>query len=177
MKDLMKLHDAAVAAALAVAAKNLGDRDIPSRSELEVAVTEQAEEIERLTLRLKMTSDTMNGYMLERNALQAKLDTATQSSAHWQHQYTELQAKLSAMEKQEPVAYSVGNTLKWHEGNGMTDAQLYAAPKVAQPLSDEQIANLHRDAYTTGKAFTTIEVYHYFARAIEAAHNIGGQQP
>ena len=102
MKDLMKLHDAAVAAALAVAAKNLGDRDIPSRSELEVAVTEQAEEIERLTLRLKMTSDTMNGYMLERNALQAKLDTATQSSAHWQHQYTEVQAKLYAMESVEP---------------------------------------------------------------------------
>ena len=46
------------------------------------------------------------------------------------------------------------------------------------PLTDEQIADLHRYAYTTGKAFTTIEVYTYFARAIEAAHGIqanGGQ--
>ena len=134
---------------------------------------------------------------------------------------TALKAKLSAMEKQEPIGevvqelgprlYRVEDRTKW----GM---KLFAYPKVAQPLTketireaggivhgdgnifftnldqlnaaiggqsaptvipltDEQIANLHRDAYTTGKAFTTIEVYHYFARAIEAAHNIGGQQP
>jgi len=28
---------------------------------------------------------------------------------------------------QEPVAYSVGRTLHWHQGCGVTDAQLYTA--------------------------------------------------
>lgn len=28
----------------------------------------------------------------------------------------------------DPVAYSVGRTLHWHEGRGVSDAQLYAAP-------------------------------------------------
>ena len=143
-----------------------------------------------------------------------------------------LQAKLSAMEKQEPVAFCVYFPTEHRQEycqelddlvDDLTNLEheitpLFTAPKVAQPLTketireaggivhgdgnifftnldqlnaaiggqsaptvipltDEQIANLHRDAYTTGKAFTTIEVYHYFARAIEAAHNIGGQQP
>ena len=47
------------------------------------------------------------------------------------------------------------------------------APQQREPLTDEQIADLHRDAYTAGKAFTTLEVYTYFARRIEAAHGIG----
>jgi hypothetical protein len=33
---------------------------------------------------------------------------------------------------QEPVAYSVGRTLHWHEGRGVNDAQLYTTPP-AQP--------------------------------------------
>jgi len=44
------------------------------------------------------------------------------------------------------------------------------------PLTEDQISELHRDAYTTGKAFTTLEVYRYFARAIEAAHGIKGAE-
>ena len=52
---------------------------------------------------------------------------------------------------EEPVAYSIGNTLKWHEGKGLTNAQLFAAPQpVARvPLTDEQIKALmqaHRTA-------------------------------
>jgi hypothetical protein len=35
----------------------------------------------------------------------------------------------------EPVAYSVGRTLHWHEGQGITDAQLYAAPQPAPDLA------------------------------------------
>ena len=34
---------------------------------------------------------------------------------------------------QEPVAYSVGRTLHWHEGKGVNDAQLYTTPPAAQP--------------------------------------------
>lgn len=101
----------------------------------------------------------------ERDQLQSKLGDAIQSSAHWQHQFTEaqaenerlmaerkalsdsakevvrlrdaLQSKLDAMGKGEPVAYSVGNTLKWHEGKGMTNTQLYAAPKALAPRFTE----------------------------------------
>lgn len=84
----------------------------------------------------------------ERDALQAKLDTAIQSSAHWQHQCTELQAKLSAMESVDPVAW-----IEWDMNLGEGDPDsitagcnkpelacdgwewipLYTAPKVAQP--------------------------------------------
>ena len=51
-----------------------------------------------------------------------------------------------------------------------------AAPQQREPLTGKQIADLHRDAYTAGKAFTTLEVYTCFARAIEAAHGIGGKK-
>jgi hypothetical protein len=81
-------------------------------------------------------------------AQQAELDHAMQDSQHWCDKYTALRAERDAL-----------------------------AAKLV-PLTDEQIADLHRYAYTTGKAFTTIEVYTYFARAIEAAHGIqakGGQ--
>ena len=43
-------------------------------------------------------------------------------------------------------------------------------------LTPEHIANLHRDAYTKCKAFTTLETYTAFARAIEAAHGITGSE-
>ena len=48
---------------------------------------------------------------------------------------------------QEPVAYSVGRTLHWHEGRGVSDAQLYTTPP-AQPADwvgltpeDEEVIN------------------------------------
>jgi hypothetical protein len=37
-------------------------------------------------------------------------------------------ARLKAAARQAPVAYSVGRSLNWHHGRGVTDAQLYAAP-------------------------------------------------
>ena len=39
----------------------------------------------------------------------------------------DLRAALAAPE-QEPAAYSVGRSLNWHHGRGVTNAQLYAAP-------------------------------------------------
>ena len=41
-------------------------------------------------------------------------------------------AAIETAEKQEPVAYSVGRTLHWHEGRGVSDAQLYTTPPAAQ---------------------------------------------
>ena len=35
----------------------------------------------------------------------------------------------------EPVAYSIGRTLHWHAGCGITDAQLYAAPQPAPDIA------------------------------------------
>lgn len=40
---------------------------------------------------------------------------------------------------QEPVAYSVGRTLHWHEGNGVNDAQLYAAPPQRKPATIDEM--------------------------------------
>ena len=55
-----------------------------------------------------------------------------------------------AQDDSEPVAYSSGNTLHWHKGKGLTDAQLYAAPQVANdyvPLSDEQIDDITKKTW------------------------------
>ena len=51
-------------------------------------------------------------------------------------------------------------------------AQHEARQDIRQPLTDEQIAKKWRAAYLSSKAFTTIETYTYFARAIETAHGI-----
>jgi hypothetical protein len=82
------------------------------------------------------------------DALQSQLDTAIQSSAHWQHQCTELQAKLDAMGKGEAVAYIQTQKggeveLVWDkdeelEGELYAYSPLYAAPKALAPLTDEQ---------------------------------------
>ena len=45
----------------------------------------------------------------------------------------------------EPVAYSVGRTLHWHEGRGVSDAQLFAAPPQRKPLAEWQINDLMAD--------------------------------
>lgn len=50
----------------------------------------------------------------------------------------ELEAAL-AEPVQEPVAYSVGRTLHWHEGNGVNDAQLYAAPPQRKPATIDEM--------------------------------------
>lgn len=58
----------------------------------------------------------------------------------------------------EPVAYSVGRALHWHQGRGVTDAQLYIAPpkrpaepatiaewwadKQRKPLTDDQLDDI-----------------------------------
>ena len=93
---------------------------------------------------------------------------------------TALKAKLSAMEKQEPIGevvqelgprlYRVEDRTKW----GM---KLFAYPKVAQqPLTEQALWDLfYASAQTHG--FTTHAQYTSFARAIEKAHGIGGQQP
>lgn len=74
---------------------------------------------------------------------------------------TALREAIQAAEKaQEPVAYSVGNTLHWHEGKGMTNVQLYAAPP-AKTLSDERIEAIYAEHIgDKGMRFA-------FARAIE----------
>lgn len=51
-QDIMKLHDAAVQAAVNAAVRNLGDRDLPTRAALQSAVEAQAAEIEQLRVQL-----------------------------------------------------------------------------------------------------------------------------
>ncbi len=48
-----------------------------------------------------------------------------------------LRTAIEQAEKQEPVAYSIGRTLHWHEGRGVNDAQLYTPPAPAAPVQEE----------------------------------------
>ena len=51
---------------------------------------------------------------------------------------SQLRKALEAEQAQsvEPVAYSVGRSLNWHHGRGVTNAQLYAAPPAPPPASE-----------------------------------------
>ena len=69
----------------------------------------------------------------------------------------------------EPVAYSVGRTLHWHEGRGVNDAQLYAAPPQRKPLAEEALSKII-DAEIGFNSCVGWE--EDFARAIERAHGI-----
>jgi len=51
---------------------------------------------------------------------------------HWNKART----AIEAAEKQEPVAYSIGRTLHWHEGRGVNDAQLYTHSAPAAPVQE-----------------------------------------
>ena len=70
-----------------------------------------------------------------------------------------------------PVAYSIGNTLKWHEGKGLTNAQLYTAP---QPVEREPLTNAQRE-----KIIEAVDWYNFpqdVIDAVERAHGIKGGQ-
>lgn len=66
---------------------------------------------------------------------------------------------------QDPVAYSVGNTLHWHDGKGLTNAQLYAAPQQRPRLTDAEIKAIEHE---TDMKSSIGDWSNYFARAIEA---------
>lgn len=88
----------------------------------------------------------------------------------------ELQAKLDAIQKQEPVAYSVGNTLKWHEGKGAVNVQLYASPKALEPLTSDAVKVLCSEAdYTHASAQEKADFINWIRHG-EKAHGIGSQQ-
>lgn len=82
-------------------------------------------------------------------ALQSQLGDAIQSSAHWQHQCTELQSRLDGMGKGEPVAWQFRTNGKhWHvvqvcppddAYDKGTLSPLYAAPKALAPHEDTKL--------------------------------------
>jgi hypothetical protein len=63
-------------------------------------------------------------FRAERDALQSKLDTAIQSSAHWQHQCTELQAKVDGYiaDQQEGISISVKQQAEINQLQSRLDA-------------------------------------------------------
>lgn len=123
----------------------------------------------------------------ERDQMQSKLGDAIQSSAHWQHQCTELQANLSALHAQEPVeAILLSDTVDGSHpsfGGGVfatldSVGTFYAAPKALTPLTDEQIYNVFAATVEDAEPFAELvgdpiwlEVVE-ITRAIEAAHGI-----
>lgn len=60
--------------------------------------------------------------------------------------YTITEYRTAPAHPAQPVAFSVGRTLHWHEGNGITDAQLYANPAGDairdEVLNDDQIEDI-----------------------------------
>jgi len=150
-------------------------------------MTDYTKLIERL--REGQTHDFATGDLLDQSvvmdeaadaieALQSKLGDAIRSSAHWQHQCTELQARVDAMGKGEAVCEVVREDttyIKWNDkANHLpVGTKLYAEPKALAPLTDEQIKQALRlgNQNPSGLAFR-------ITRAIEAAHGIhakGGQ--
>ena len=71
--ELMKLHDAAVAAALDAAARSLGDRDNKTRSALQSALETLQAENERLKAEREALRDSAKEVVRLRDALAAKL--------------------------------------------------------------------------------------------------------
>lgn len=122
---------------------------------------QQDAEIELLNARWTEWKDSLNSVKEQRNALQAK---------------------LSAMEKQEPVGFISPHDLQMlSEGYPRTVVMLagakhtealFTAPKLAQPLTDDQIEQCVKRAYSNVQGRN---LEHAFARAIEKAHGIGGQ--
>jgi hypothetical protein len=122
-------------------------------------------------------------------ALQSKLGDAIRSLANWQHQCTELQAKVDAMGKGEAVAYrawfDADNGARWlftlwpeEERLDVEWEPLYAAPKALAPLTDEQIYNVFAATVEDAEPFSELVGDPIWAeaveitRAIEAAHGI-----
>jgi len=81
MTDLMKLHDEAVAAALDVAARSLGDRDNKTRAALQSAIEAlQSENAEHKENAMRNARQAV-AFRAERDQLQAKVDAMSKGEA------------------------------------------------------------------------------------------------
>ena len=80
---------------------------------------------------------------------------------------TEALALLAQAEA--PAAYSIGNTLKWHEGKGLTNAQLYTAP---QPVAREPLSHAQAKALVLKYGNDPLNLVFQ----VELAHGIKGGQ-
>ena len=78
---------------------------------------------------------------------------------------------------QEPVAYSVGRTLHWHEGKGVNDAQLYTAPPQRKPPAtiDEMFDRMNKAPRGVFAGHDPITIWMEAWRAAEQHHKIGGE--
>jgi len=163
MTDLMKLHDEAVAAALDIAARSLGDRDNKTRAALQSAIEELQAENERLKADVNTLSVAYGSAVVERDALQSRLDAIGNGEAVAYGDAARRRGKqVGALWQFDDLGLSmfVGEII----------GQRYAAPKELAPLTDEQIVDI---AKALRMPFNM-----EFIRAIEAAHGIhakGGQ--
>lgn len=155
MTDIMKLADDYAQHKYVNGAEGRGP-DAPeartgyARAALQSAIEALQAENERLTLERDVNKRMRDMHFAEKSALQSRVD---------------------AMGKGEPVAYSVGNTLKWHEGKGMTNAQLYAAPKALAPLTQPEVV----EAFCNTRHNTQyVSVFDAGVRFAERHHGIGG---
>jgi hypothetical protein len=63
--------------------------------------------------------------------------------------------RAALAEPVEPVAYSVGRTLHWHEGRGISDVQLYTSPpqRPAEPVQEPYTNDVTRIIREAGMTF------------------------
>ena len=104
-------------------------------------------------------------------ALAEPQSTHSAACYQWHHKcaIAEVERLRAALAEpvQEPVAYSQGRTLHWHEGKGVSDAQLFAAPPRPKPLTEAEIDEVWNSLIATPD-FSRVKI----ARAIERAHGI-----
>ena len=116
----------------------------------------------------------------ENERLKRELEISKLDAKEWYSQADALQAKLDAMGKGEPVAFmdqwgevfrNEADAADHMEGE---PTKLYAEPKALAPLTDERIDELADTAFTDYMEDRNDDHDRAFARAIEAAHGIGG---
>ena len=184
MTDIMKLADKYAE----------GSAEMREILNSEVGTNETDQAIERMTQQARAELQAaINALIAERGALQAENERLTQDRDEWrdstiaananaaseekrrremQDQRDALQAKLDALQKQDPTYRCV----PYSNVPGAVVSEpvdYYAAPKALEPLTDEKIKHIFM--CETGWSISDSDSLLFdFARAIEAFHGIKG---
>ena len=191
MNNIMKLADAYAQHKYVNGAEGRGP-DAPeartgyARAALQAALEQQAAEITELKESVSDLRAAATILKEERDALQAEVEQLTAALSNknkWlgdcAQKLQASNAKLSAMEKQEPVGEVSGND--WSSAILYRDLEpgspVYAAPKVAQPPEALEALFTNIDHAISSGAWKVQEGSQTWETIQEAKAAIGGQQP
>lgn len=106
----------------------------------------------------------------QRDKLRVELEWYMRNFGDTEEAMAAIESAKAEEVEQEPVAYSCGRTLYWHEGKGVTDAQLYTSPQPISELSDNRVrAIAGRNLAANGSFIFSYEEFPTIIRAILAA--------